>query len=214
MRVAAALKSEINLMMNSPITNEDLRRELLRMQAEDQEARAELAADGSLFDGYHPRMEAAHRRNAARLTRIIAAHGWPVRELVGEDGAEAAWMIAQHAISEPEFQRRCLILLLEAAERGAIPFWQVAFLEDRIRLFEGRQQLYGTQYDWDERGEMSPQPIEDEEHVDERRHAIGLIPLAENTTRMRAGMEEAPPRDWRERQREFEDWARKTGWRK
>jgi hypothetical protein len=31
------------------------------MDEHDQAVRAELAADGTLFDGHHPRMEAVHR---------------------------------------------------------------------------------------------------------------------------------------------------------
>jgi hypothetical protein len=86
----------------------DLRRELLALAAEDQRVRAELVAEGTLFDGYHPRMEAVHRRNAAYLAAVIDRHGWPGAGLIGADGADAAWLIAQHAVSEPEFQRRCL----------------------------------------------------------------------------------------------------------
>ncbi len=52
-----------------------LREGLLAMAAEDRRVRAELAADGSLFDGYHPRMAEVHRRNAARLTEILDRHG-------------------------------------------------------------------------------------------------------------------------------------------
>ena len=186
------------------------------MRNEDQAVRAELAADGSLFDGYHPRMEAVHRRNASRLSEAIDQHGWPGTTLVGEDGADAAWMIAQHAIGEPHFQRRCLTLLRAAAAKNEIPLWQPAYLEDRIRMFEGQPQRYGTQYDWDMNGELSPVLIEDPEHVDERRRALGLIPLAENTAQMREGAtkeNEPRPRDWAQRQKEFEEWARKTGWR-
>ena len=36
--------------------NDTLRNELLTMVVEDRQVRAELAADGSLFEGYHPRM--------------------------------------------------------------------------------------------------------------------------------------------------------------
>ncbi len=71
------------------------------MQEEDQRVRAELAADGSLFAGYHPRMEEVHKRNAAWLKQMIADYGWPGLSLVGEDGAEAAWRIAQHSIGDP-----------------------------------------------------------------------------------------------------------------
>jgi len=57
--------------------------------------------------GYHPEMEALHRRHNARLRAIIAAHGWPGYSLVGEDGCRAAGSIVQHAILDPELQRRC-----------------------------------------------------------------------------------------------------------
>jgi hypothetical protein len=45
----------------------DLARRLIAaFAAEDERVRERLAADGSLFDGYHPEMEAVHRANAAR----------------------------------------------------------------------------------------------------------------------------------------------------
>ena len=93
---------------------------------------------------------------------------------------------------------------------------QVAMLEDRIRCAEGRGQRYGTQFDWDERGAISPLPIEDEENVDARRREIGLMPLARDTQRRRelAAQEgERRPQDWDARQREKEHWLRSTGWR-
>lgn len=196
--------------------NAELQQELLRLREADEALRVELAADGSLFDGYHPRMEAAHQRNAARLAAIIAQHGWPDEQLVGAEGADAAWLIAQHAIGEPDFQRRCLAALREAGARGAVPRWQAAYLADRVRTFEGRPQLYGTQYDWDEYGELNPLPIDDGAQVDERRGALGLIPLAENTQRMREGVRQSgehAPADWAKRQAEFIEWARRAGWR-
>jgi hypothetical protein len=92
----------------------------------------------------------------------------------------------------------------------------VAVLEDRIRVLEGRPQRYGTQYDWDERGEMSPLPIEEPAGVDERRRAIGLPRLGESTRRVREGARavgERPPPDVAQRRRESETWARMVGWR-
>lgn len=68
----------------------NLRRELLALRARDDKVRARLAADGLLFQGYHSKMEAVHRENAARLRAIIGGHGWPDRTMVGEDGAAAA----------------------------------------------------------------------------------------------------------------------------
>ena len=194
-----------------------LRRELIAMAEEDQRVRAELARDGSLFEGYHPRMQSLHDANAARLSAILDAHGWPGQSLVGREGAFAAWLIAQHAIGQPAFQRRVLELLKPAIPTGEVPALHAAMLEDRIRSFEGRPQLYGTQFDWDEQGRMSPLPHDDPARVEARRREIGLKPLADDLRKRRAAMAqdpERPPRDWARRQREMEEWCRKVGWRR
>lgn len=186
---------------------------MLSMAEEDRWVRAELSADGSLFDGYHPTMQVVHDRNAARLTEIIERHGWPGRDLVGEDGSRAAWLVLQHAIGKPALQRRGLVLLRQAVARGDVPATEVAMLEDRIAFFEGRPQRYGTQYDWNEHGELAPWPIEDEAGVDDRRREVGLPPLEENTRRVREGTArdgEPPPSGWSERQRKFEEWAKRS----
>jgi hypothetical protein len=186
--------------------------ELLSMEEEDLRVRAELAADGSLFDGYHVRMEEVHRRNAARLREIIDAHGWPGHHLAGVDGAKAAWLIAQHSISEPPFQRMCLVLLQTAAAAGDVPAWQAAYLEDRIRIFEGRPQRYATQFEIGEDGWPTPCEIEAPEQLNERRQSVGLEPLAEQLNR--AGWSEPPPPETRARRElEYQQWLRKVGWR-
>lgn len=89
-------------------------------------------------------------------------------------------------------------------------------LEDRIRCFEGRPQRYGTQFDWDEHGELSALPVEDADSVDERRRAVGLGPLAEAVAaqrRLAIAEGERPPRDAAKRRLEAEAWAREVGWR-
>jgi hypothetical protein len=186
------------------------------MAEEDLRVRSELEADGSLFHGYHPRMRAVHDEHANRVTRIMAEHGWPGEPQVGREGAEAAWLIVQHAIAQPAFQRQALSGLSAAAQRGEVPAWQVAMLEDRIRSFEGRPQRYGTQFDWDTSGQLSPLPIEDRPGVDERRQEVGLRPLAEEIQRQREAIArgtERAPADWASRQRERDAWLREVGWR-
>ena len=190
--------------------NELVRRELLDLAAADLRLRERLAADGSLYEGYHPEMEAVHRRNAARFATLLDEIGWPVTARVSEDGAQGAWLIAQHAIGEPEFQRRCLRLLQAAAASGDVPAWQPAMLEDRVRLFEGRPQRYGTQLEPDEKGNMQSYWTEDPEYVDVCRHEVGLEPLKHRF----AVAKRAPlPRDRARFAREYEAWLRRVGWR-
>jgi hypothetical protein len=189
-----------------------LREELLAMKAEDLRVRAELDAEGSLGDGYHPRMEEVHRKNASQLRQIIEVHGWPGRSLAGDDGAQAAWLIVQHSIGEAPFQRRCLKLLEQTVSEGEAPAWQPAYLLDRIRMFEGRPQVFGTQYVPDDNGFPIPWTIEDPDHVDERRRSVGLDSLAENNRRM-AGPQLVPREQLEAWRKQFADWARSVGWR-
>ena len=195
--------------------NEDLKIKLLAMAEHDLRVRAELIASDELFGGYNERMAATHKKNAESLDRIIDEYGWPGRSLVGKDGADAAWLVVQHAIGNPEFQRKCLRMLKSAAANGEIPASQVACLEDRICVFEGRPQRYGTQFDWDGNGKLCPHPIEDPERVDDYRAAVGLETLSEKSQelRQRAAAEgHEQPADFDEYLKRREAWARRVGW--
>ena len=59
-------------------------------------------------------------------------------------------------------------------------------LERSIRFYEGRPQVYGSMFDWDDAGELAPWPIGDADGVDRRREAVGLPPLAEQIESVRA----------------------------
>lgn len=194
--------------------NQKLRDKLLSMAVNDLKVREALAETGELFDGYSPKMEKVHLENAAELEKMIEENGgWIGKSLVGEDGAEAAWLIVQHAISLPEFQRNCLRLIEEAVEKGEADPGQAAYLYDRICSFEGRPQKYGTQFDWNEQGKMHVGKLEDEEKVNEYRAQVGLQPL-ENLVWENEEMREHKPEDFQKRQEEYLAWAKKVGWRK
>lgn len=189
---------------------------LVEAARRDLETRARLAASGELFDGYSPEMEAVHNENAALLLRAFDAIGWPGRRDYGDDGAGAAFLILQHAIGHPELQRRGLALILDAIPEGQANPLDAAYLSDRIAMFEGREQTFGTQFDWDANGQLSPAPVRDPETLDERRASVGLPPIAETIAHMRANAAaegEIAPADLAERRAAYEAWARKAGWR-
>ena len=197
------------------VLNEKLKTELLAMAEHDCRVRAELVSTGELFGSYNARMSEVHQQNATKLESIIAKFGWPGNSLVGQEGAEAAWLVLQHAIGNPNIQRKCLPLLEKAAEIGEVPAVHAAYLEDRICFFEGRPQRYGTQFDWDVNGVLSPHPLQDPKRVDHYRESVGLGTLAEKTQEMRlraAAEGDEKPRDFDERQKEKEAWARSVGW--
>ena len=65
----------------------------------------------------------------------------------------------------------------QALQQGESDPVHVAYLTDRILMREGKLQIYGTQGGSLENGVIVPHPIEDEEHVNDRRKAIGLEPI-------------------------------------
>jgi hypothetical protein len=170
----------------------DLREEVLRRVDRDQSVRRELMgrtqSDGRVAsaDGTAParpdddlleRLRDIDAENRRWLKRIVARHGWPGKSLFGADGAHAAWLLVQHADADVPFQKECL-QLMDRAPAGEVAIEDVAYLTDRVRLGEGRPQLYGTQLEF-RRGVLVPRPIEDEDRVDDRRSRLGLCPLAE-----------------------------------
>lgn len=152
---------------------------------EDQHLLQQLFDAGELpAESYHPRMKALHEQNTARLKEIISVHGWPGIPQVGEEAAKAAWLIAQHSVSDIDFMTECAGLLKEAVAREEVAGWQLAFLQDRVRTLSGKPQVYGTQFDVDEKGWPIPFPIADAAAVNERRARLGLNSLEERQEQM------------------------------
>jgi hypothetical protein len=191
--------------------NEALRAELVAMRAEDLRVREELLKSGELGNGYAPSMEAVHRKNAQRLREIIAGYGWPDTQLAGSEGALAAWFIAQHAIGEPDFQRYALALIQEKVNHGEVPPAQEAYLSDRVAMYEGRPQRYGTQsLPWLD-GQYRRWKTEDPEHLNERRAAMGLPPVEDDPPETEPTSEaRILYQKWL---KGYEEWLHRTGWR-
>jgi hypothetical protein len=178
------------LMSCSPWTeiqmvDEGLRDELLARAERDQAVRTVMSQAEPWPADLVEQMRAVDDDNAAFLRAVVAEHGWPGRDLVGADGAQAAWLLCQHATGDVEFQRRCLDLLAEAVAVGQAESRHLAYLTDRVLVMQGRPQVYGTQYRRSGDSELGPHPIEEADSVDERRAKVGLGPLAEYDRQLR-----------------------------
>ncbi len=186
------------------------------MAEHDLSVRAHLAEIGELYGGYHREMRAVHRHNGARLREIIEeVEGWPGYRLVGPEGSEAAFLIAQHDVGNPQLVRRCRELYAAAVEIADADPRRLAYLDDRIRYLEGRCQRYGTHLGWNTEGELGPwPPVEDPARIDERRASLGLPPLSKT---MAAAEEHRPARrpvdEVLDEHRKADDFARQAGWR-
>ena len=188
--------------------------ELLRMKQHDLEVRQRLLDEGKLYNGYSPEMERVHLEHSHRLEEIIAETGYPTICRVGREASNAAWFLIQHSISRPDFMRRMLTLLKKLPPEEMDPR-NLLYLEDRIRMYEGKPQLCGTQFEWDDNGRLTPAPYDDLQKVNERRKKAGMPSLEEQTEQFRREQDFFPDPDFLKRHREnYQKWLIDAGWRK
>ncbi|MBU6372927.1 MAG: hypothetical protein KJS97_09380 [Alphaproteobacteria bacterium] len=199
--------------MTAATLDHALRGELVVRARRARDLHDRLIRDGKLGPGYHPEQEALDVDNADWLSGVLARSGWPKRSVVGDDGAAAAVQLLQRAMSRPAIQRQGLELLMQAAEKGEASMIDAAHFADRIAVYEGKPQLFGTQLDWAADGGLTPAPIAEPDKVDQRRALVGLPPLADLLAQAKEAAIGGPPPDLAERRAAFEAWAKSVGWR-
>lgn len=195
--------------------NKIISERIIELKNADLKLRNKLIENKKLFEGYDEEMEKLHKQNAIILDKIINTIGYPTIDKVGKEASEAAWLIIQHSIGYPDFMKRCAEQLQNAVKENQADPIHLAYLTDRIAVFEGNPQLYGTQFDWDEKGNLSPNLFDDLQMVNQRRQSIGLNSLEEQTEMIRNRIiqeNQLPPEDFEKRKQEAFEWRRKTGW--
>ncbi|MDJ1471086.1 DUF6624 domain-containing protein [Xanthocytophaga flava] len=190
---------------------------IISLRDADLKLRQILVQKGQLSEGYNKEMEELHNQNAQIIDQLIDSIGYPTIDKVGKEASKAAWLVIQHSIGQPEFMKKCRDLLEDAVSDNKASQQALAYLTDRIAVLEGKPQLYGTQFDWDEHGELSPNPFDDLIQVNQRRKSIGLNTVEEQTLIIRRQAKEenqSPPKDFEKRKREMDEWRKRVGWTK
>ena len=131
------------------------------------------------FKKFSDTLSQVDTENTERLGKIGERYGWPTYSLVEMDGANAAWLLVQHADQSPKFQRKCIDLMAKLP-RDEISQEHFACLTDRVLLAEDKKQIYGYGPQFTlENGRWRPLPLKDEANVNFRRAEVGLLRLAE-----------------------------------
>jgi hypothetical protein len=156
--------------------NQNLADELIQLYEIDIDMRNRNINEGTAYD---PSVDEASQ---SRLMEIVESEGWPTISKVGSKASNAAWLLIQHAPSL-EFKEKCLALMNKLPTDEVNPV-NIAMLEDRVLMFRGEPQIYGTQFQGIGKN-MKVYEIKDPEHVDERRASVGLDTFAEGERRVR-----------------------------
>ena len=189
---------------------------IIGLKKADLQLRNQLISQGVLGkEGYNAEMQALHQFNAYALQTIMDKIGYPSVTKVGIEASDAAWLVIQHAIGQPDIMMRYKSLLAHECEHTHEHLIKLAYLTDRILVLQGKRQRYGTQYDWDRRGILTLNEIDDRSAVDNKRIAIGLNTVAEQTEIIRnqaRSENQEPPADYDQRKKEMNEWRKASGW--
>lgn len=120
--------------------------------------------------------------NLIKVKAILDTYGWLGADVIGSTGNSTLFLVIQH--SNLPTQEKYLPLMREAVKKGKAFGGNLALLEDRVALGQGKRQIYGSQISRNPDTKMHyVRPLEDPENVDKRRAEVGLPPLAEYVAR-------------------------------
>lgn len=160
-----------------------LRAQLQAIAQRDQDIRHEFLnayratpRNQTLIDSLARQMQRIDSVNQAEICHILDTRGCVGSDLVG-NASSVFWLVIQHA--PVELQRRYFPLFVQAAQRGDLALENVAMMDDRIAMFEGRPQRYGTQI-----VDGKLYQLLDPAKVDLWRHEMGMQPLADYLRQM------------------------------
>ena len=182
----------INCKHQNKVDYSTLAKELDSILKEDQKFRSELSSysfesqqDSVKWKTMVETQKGIDSSNLERVLEIIKdVGGYPGKTLVGESASKVTFFVLQH--SSPEVQKKHLSMILEAAEKYELNKSYAAMFHDRVLMYEGKPQIYGTQirkefvFDSVSRksySKLSVWPIRDTTIVDSLRLWNGLVRL-------------------------------------
>jgi hypothetical protein len=109
------------------------------------------------------------------LKAMMPATGWFTQPAYSGKAVDAAFLIVQHAGRDEALMRDVLKRMEPLVKTGQVRGESYALLYDRVSLnFDHKPQRYGSQVEC-KAGHWQPQNLEDPDHVDERRKAMGMM---------------------------------------
>ena len=139
----------VSCQVNRPAALPDyraIRQELHRIHRRDQQIRASIMAVGLNSPAAGPlfrQMHATDSVNQVYVRQLLATTGWPARSQVGDTAARTVYLVVQHAGRAAIAQH--LPTLRRMVRQGEAWATDAATMEDRLRMFSGKKQRYGTQ---------------------------------------------------------------------
>jgi len=120
--------------------------------------------------------KAINQANTEYIRNLLEQDVFPSKDVFSDKAYNAFFLVVQHS-EDIDLMKQVADLILKADVRQ-VNKAHYAYLTDRIRIFEGKPQLYGTQFK-KEGGAVTFLDIEDIANIDSRRAEFGMEPFEE-----------------------------------
>ncbi len=164
---------------------DSLRQVFSQVDEEDQKYRNEMDDMRKKYGGgsvemknLFKEMKIADSLNLIVAEKIINKYGWLGANKIGRYANNVLFMVIQH--SDLKTQEQYLPVMQDAVKNDNAEARDLALLEDRVALKQGRKQIYGSQISWHlKTNTYIIYPIIDPDNLDRRRASVGLSPYAD-----------------------------------
>lgn len=165
--------------------NDSLRRELEEIYAADQQPRRAVSQiikqygiDSPQLDSLGQAIRKVDSLNQIKVEKMIDLYGWLGKSEVGDMANQTLFLVIQH--SDMAVQEKYLPLLRKSVNSLESNAYDLALMEDRVLVSQGKKQLYGSQVRRNpQTNQYEVLPIEDEKNIDKRRKKMGMESLSE-----------------------------------
>ncbi|UVD79344.1 tetratricopeptide repeat protein [Myroides albus] len=132
-------------------------------------------------------MKKIDQANLQEVEAILVKHGWLGADQIGYKANKTLFLVIQHA--DLTVQQKYQTMIADALKKGKVDAKDYATMADRIAMYEGRKQIYGTQVVSIEKGEILLWPIEDIGKINELRKQMGITQTIEEYMSTMLGQE-------------------------
>ncbi|OGC57629.1 hypothetical protein A3H26_02855 [candidate division WWE3 bacterium RIFCSPLOWO2_12_FULL_36_10] len=147
-------------------------RKINNMAKDDQDIRKKILINKPFSKHVIKKLKEIDTRTTNFMKEVVSNIGLPTISKVGEKASNNAWLLVQHS-PDMKFQKKYLNLLKKNV--SDVKRANIAYLDDRLRVSDGKPQFYGTQLQKNKAtGNWEFCEIKDRVNVNERRKEMGL----------------------------------------
>jgi hypothetical protein len=148
-----------------------------RTRSEFEQCYSKNGSNDVVCEPYRKKIETQDSVNQQVVFGILDKYGWLQQKEISEKANKAFFYVIQH--SSLAAQSKYAALIDTAYKQKEITSTEYAYFVDRLRIKQGKVQIYGTQSATDNLGNKYMYPIGDLHLADSLRKFIGAPPVAE-----------------------------------